>query len=274
MKGLLKAVLPAPLKRWLRAGYEGARRLGRGAGGFALCAVRGERIRLWVGSDIERYRADTYATKEPDTLDWIDAGLKPGAVFFDVGANVGVYSLYAAAKGARVYAFEPESQNFAHLCRNAHENGFKDLVPVCAAISDKDGVDLLHVSAMEAGTAFHGLGAPSEQRIGGAASVFRQGALAVTLDTLIHRFGLPVPALLKIDVDGIEGRVLRGARELLRKGLVESVLVEVNGHEDAALVGALAVLKECGYEIVSRGPAVTTGTGETSRNCVFRRSGR
>src|SRR5688572_2023380 len=73
------------------------------------------------------WRVQTLYTKEPDTIAWINR-MKPGDVLFDVGANMGQYSLLAAQRGVRVHAFEPEAQNFALLVRNIIVNNLTDPV--------------------------------------------------------------------------------------------------------------------------------------------------
>ncbi len=60
------------------------------------------------------FRARTLLSKEPDTIEWLK-GMKDGDVFWDIGANVGVYTLFAAANHVKVYAFEPESRNYSLL---------------------------------------------------------------------------------------------------------------------------------------------------------------
>jgi hypothetical protein len=63
-------------------------------------------------------RARTILTKEPDSLTWIDR-MEPGSVFFDIGANVGVLTLYAATRGdIEVWAFEPAAVNYYNLVAN------------------------------------------------------------------------------------------------------------------------------------------------------------
>ena len=86
------------------------------------CDVRGQRISVGARSVLELWRCRTYETKEPETLDWID-GFSREDVMFDVGANVGLYSLYAGKRGVRVYSFEPEAQNYAGLTSNCMANG-------------------------------------------------------------------------------------------------------------------------------------------------------
>ena len=122
----IKRLIPGPVQAPLRKTRDAVRSLSLAfGGGFKTCSVRGLSIDLLVTSEIEHYRADTYASKEPDTLDWLDAELNDEDVFFDIGANIGVYSLYAAAlnAGCRVFAFEPEAQNFATYAETSIKTG-------------------------------------------------------------------------------------------------------------------------------------------------------
>jgi len=68
------------------------------------------------------YRADAFHTKEPETLEWIDT-FEPGDTLWDIGANVGVYSLYAALRPIQVLSFEPSAFNYFMLMKNIHMNG-------------------------------------------------------------------------------------------------------------------------------------------------------
>ena len=83
-------------------------------GGYTKVNVRGQSIRVAVDHWRTLMRAKTYSIKEPDTLDWLDS-FEPGSCYFDLGANIGQYSLYPAKKygdKVRVYAFEPQGLNF------------------------------------------------------------------------------------------------------------------------------------------------------------------
>src|SRR6185436_17445467 len=92
-----------------------------------------------------RWRVETLFTKEPITIEWI-AGFQAGEVLVDVGANVVMYSIWAAkTRGARVFAFEPESQNFALLNRNIQLNAVAGRVRAyCAGLADRSGLSVLH----------------------------------------------------------------------------------------------------------------------------------
>ena len=189
---------------------------------------KGTDIRFSTPNDITHWRARSLLTKEPSTVAWIDS-MKPGDVLYDVGANVGGYSILAAKhKGVKVFAFEPEAENYALLVRNIALNEV-DVKAFCLAICEKGKLDTLHLSARGSGGSGHTFGDTTRN-----GSHPTQSAIGMSIDELVAR-GLPQPTHIKIDVDGLEHLVLEGAREILDK--VQSVLVEVNpkahGHKDA-----------------------------------------
>ena len=76
------------------------------------------------------YRAESFSNKEPETLEWIDS-MPEGSVVWDIGANVGLYSCYAAKhRGCRVFAFEPSVFNLEILARNIYLNKLSELVTI------------------------------------------------------------------------------------------------------------------------------------------------
>ena len=93
-----------------------------------------------VGNPRELSRVRAYLTREPETVEWIAEYVKSQDVFYDIGANIGLYSIFAAKlhRGdLKVYSFEPESQNYASLNRNVYLNGLSDAITtLCMAVSD------------------------------------------------------------------------------------------------------------------------------------------
>jgi len=171
------------------------------------------------------WRARSLITKEPATIAWIDT-FQSGEVVFDVGANVGGYTVLSAKhKGVKVYAFEPESENYALLVQNIAINDV-DADAYCLAVCEKQKLDTLHMSARGAGSACHTFGAAvgplGEARNGNHPE---QAAVGMSIDALVA-LGLPQPDHIKIDVDGLESNVISGALKTLEK--VKSILVEIN----------------------------------------------
>lgn len=169
--------------------------------------------------------------EEPETLAWIDA-MEEGEVFYDVGAATGLFSMYAALRpGLHVYAFEPKATSYGVMIEHLALNGMGDRVfPLPVALSDTTAAVHLSLSALAPQSGMNAVGGAADQ-FGQTHSVFNQGALAYRLDDLVATFALKAPTHLKIDVDGIEGLILRGA-PLTLKG-VRSVVIEVEG-ENAA----------------------------------------
>lgn len=180
-------------------------------------------------TSILKWRVDTLFTKEPCTIDWI-AQFQQDETLVDVGANVGMYTVWAAkTRGVRVYAFEPEAQNYALLNRNLVRNQLGAKVKAyCLALSDTAGFGELHLATLEAGGSLHSYG----ERVGfdGAPlqPKFSQGCVSARLDDLVRDGIVPQPDHLKVDVDGLEPRVMAGASQVLRDARLQSILVEVN----------------------------------------------
>lgn len=170
------------------------------------------------------WRVQTLYTKEPDTIEWLRK-MGPGDVLYDVGANVGQYSLLAAQRGVRVHAFEPESQNFALLIRNIILNNLTDLCtgwPL--ALSTRFSCDVLHLSSLIAGGSCHAFGESIDFHGTPKQFPHQQGSVSVQLDAFADAHGYP--SHIKIDVDGFEHLVVAGGYFAVRSA--KSVLIEIN----------------------------------------------
>jgi FkbM family methyltransferase len=234
----------------------------------------GQRVVFLTPNAQALWRVDTLFTKEPDTIEWI-ASFAPDDVLADIGANVGMYTIWAAkTRGARVFAFEPEAQNYALLNRNIHANGLDRLVRAyCVALSDASGFDALYLSEFGVGGSCHSYGAALDFNNEPRVAPFVQGSVAVTLDEMVARGAVPVPQHIKIDVDGLEHKVMAGARQTLASEVVRSVLVEINTNLDAhwELVDLMLGLGfDYSQEQVARAQR-SEGTFKGVGNYVFRR---
>jgi len=209
------------------------------------CTVRKQTIQLDLDTDqeskdgirnYELWRAGHYDNKEPDTLDWIDTHLKEGDTLYDIGANIGQYSLYAAKclnGNAQILTFEPEALNFAKLNRNIVLNNLGQTITAYPlAISDKTRIDHFYSKAFKTGAALHALGRPITQGEKPFEPQNRQGIMAVSLDDLTHKFGLPFPTHIKVDVDGLEDHLIDGATNTLKDPRLKTFLIEVYMHAD------------------------------------------
>jgi FkbM family methyltransferase len=226
----------------------------------------GAEIRIGITSRAEFMSRLRPVTKEPWTVRWIEHNLRAGDVLYDVGANVGSYSLIAGSQGIdglRVVAFEPGYANFAALCDNVVLNRLESVVtPLPVVLGEETGLAKLAYRDVVAGAAEHSLDPRSP-------AAYRQTVLAYRLDDLIEQFDLPRPTLLKLDVDGGEAAVLAGAQRTLALAGLRSALVEIDRERSDQVT---PLLEQAGLALSSR---VDERNGETLPNVwygIFERS--
>ncbi|MDP3794344.1 MAG: FkbM family methyltransferase [bacterium] len=150
--------------------------------------------------------------KEPETVEWIEQEVR--GVYYDIGACIGTYALLAALR-ATVVAFEPGFANYNALCKNIVLNK-SNIIPLPVALGQETALVSLGYSDIHSGRASHRI----NER-----GVFNQQMMMFRLDDVISLFHLPLPDHVKIDVDGSEVSVLKGADTALRHA--RTVLIEV-----------------------------------------------
>ncbi len=185
-------------------------------------------LRFFCPGKLPEWRARTLLTKEPETLEWID-GFDEGDLLWDIGANVGVYTLYAALKGHRVCSFEPAPGNLYLLSRNLELNGLDSRVHAYGlAFGEHTGLDTFHMGETELGGALNTLGEAVDWLGRPLERSFRQAVLGFRIDDFLARFRPPFPHHVKIDVDGLEDRIVHGGAGMFRDARLKSVLVELD----------------------------------------------
>lgn len=208
-------------------------------------------LRCRCGHGRLRWRAKTFYTEEPQTIAWLES-LGAGDCLWDIGANVGLYAIYAAkATGCRVLAIEPEAQNYALLLENIVLNRAQDLVDATnLAIAASGGLGRLHVHALTKGGAYNQFARPDGAASTGGAAV-TQLHMGVSLDELVAALDVPPPTHLKIDVDGNEPAIIAGGSRLLADARCRSVLIELQ-RNDAAHRAVVERLQGLGFRIVAQ----------------------
>jgi len=188
-----------------------------------------------------KWRVDSLFEKEPITIEWIGR-FQPGDVLIDVGANVGMYTIWAAkTRSVKVWAFEPEAQNYSLLNRNIVLNHLGEQVKAyCLALSDQAGYSELHLSDTQPGGSCHSLGERVDFNLQPRVPAYSQGCVAARLDDLVAASVVPQPDHIKIDVDGFEHLVIAGARHVLKTRKLRSMLIEINQN----LAEHMAMVKE------------------------------
>ena len=202
----------------------------------------------------ELWRVSSVYVKETGTVELIRRELREGDVFCDIGANIGLYSLMAAARvgsGGQVFAFEPLAANFASLVENIRANGYWNrITPLSAALTDTPGLFPFHYISLEPGSSgsqLHDAVDDSETPFQPLVTEMKYGT---SLDALIESGSVRHPDVVKIDVDGNEARILRGMRGLLNgERRPRLISVEVNARERQTL---FAFMQAQGYALAGR----------------------
>ena len=211
-------------------------------------------LSLRVPNEVCRYRAETFETKEPETLRWIDKFGGQGA-FYDIGANVGLYSLYyAQTKPGRVYAFEPSALNLRLLSLNVSDNGLASrIVIVPSPLTESNEVASFRLSMLDEGGSMSTFGQDFGHDGSPFKSVLEYDTIGMTLDFMLAS-GLvsEKPSLIKIDVDGIEHLILRGANAVLGTETLRSILIEVNEDFRELAEGVRGILEGSGFALQER----------------------
>lgn len=213
-----------------------------------------QEIFMLVDSQTEKNSRIYSVAKEPGTVEWIETFCEEGDVLYDIGANVGAYSLIAAKyfnDNIRIYAFEPHAMNYTKLCRNILLNKCgSSITPLSIALSDVDGFAPFNYRKNAEGTSGSALGKAINSKGQPFAPSGWHNVPAFRLDNFINTTSLPVPNHIKLDVDGIEAEILDGARLVLADARVKSVLVELE-KDEGTTSRVMSLMEENGFRLHS-----------------------
>jgi FkbM family methyltransferase len=198
------------------------------------------RGKKWVvGASSHECWAGSY---EVDELSAFAAAIQSGACVYDIGANVGIYTLMAsmaAGPDGNVYAFEPVERNLRYLRRHVDLNRMRNVSVIDAAVSDAPGMQRFSLTSWD-------------HRMGRLSSDGEVGVRVVSIDaSVVDDKSLRAPDVMKIDVEGAELRVLQGADRVVRE-FHPSIFLEVHGEREHS---------ECREFLEARGYVVKEGFG-------------
>src|SRR5580704_6835705 len=171
-----------------------------------------------------------------------------GSTFYDIGANVGFYTLLASAcvGAGRVVAFEPLPRNLKYLRRHVELNRINNVTVLDVAVSDKNQV--LHFHAEKTG--FMGRLSDDDSEL---------PVESISLDALIGDGKIPPPDYIKMDIEGAELLALRGAEQVLR---MRRPTIFLATHVYDVDRQCCEFLESLGYEIRRLSPSTPNGLGE------------
>lgn len=174
-------------------------------------------------------------SKEPETIEWLES-IPTNETLFDVGANIGIYTMCAGARGIKTYAFEPHAGNYNVLCQNISANPFP-CVAYCIALSNATSFDIIGIKNYYPGVADNTVSNKNE---------YQHGVITQNLDTLVKNNLIPQPHHIKIDIDGHEDKFYQGAKKTIAK--CKTVLFEIETQYEYIA----DELKNQGFKIVGK----------------------
>lgn len=192
-----------------------------------LIEIKGLSFKFINPNHITNWRLSTFETKEPETLDWID-NFSDKSIFWDIGANIGQYTLYAAKKikNIKVYSFEPSVFNLEILARNIYINKLDNISIITNPISKNINNDYFSLTNTDWGGALSNFSTTLNWEGNDMSVKLRYKTFSLDIKTLVENFKVELPNYLKIDVDGNDHIILESFGDYIKH--VDQVLIEVN----------------------------------------------
>jgi len=209
-----------------------------------------EIFRIYDYGKVTRMRKRTFESKEPETLAWINS-FDDEDNLIDIGANLGIYSLYAAYKGFNVIAIEPDALNYALLNLNIRVNNFGEkITPYCIAMHDVNKFSKFNISSYEWGGALNSFDNTKDYRSNQYQPIHSQGVFGLSLDSFLESLEIQ-PRHLKIDVDGNEYLILKGAIKTLKNQSLKSILIEL-GEDLDSYKESISIIEQSGFKLIEK----------------------
>lgn len=192
-----------------------------------------------------------FRDRDPKLVEWIDS-FDEEKVMYDIGANIGTYSVYAAlSKKMKVLAFEPLAHNNIIINRNIQLNHVDDFVSAyCIALSNKNSVEKFHLPINYIKNYFNGFDLISNKQEG--VNIYKHSGITFLLDDFVEKFSVPFPTYLKIDVDGAEDRIIDGARKTLSDKRLKSIYIEIDTVNKEFYSKVTKTIEDSGFKLVRK----------------------
>jgi FkbM family methyltransferase len=216
-----------------------------------------KRVNFFSPSQLVDWRVDTFFIKEPETLEWIDNfEKKEKLIFWDIGANIGLYSIYNALKNknSTTISFEPSTSNLRVLTRNISINNLEENIKVITMpLSNKENsFQIMNEGKFVEGGALNTFGEKFDFSGNKFEPEMKYTLLGTTINFLIENKILEIPDYIKIDVDGIEHLILEGGNKFLNNRKIKSLSIEINENFTGQYQSVLNTMKQNNFKILQK----------------------
>tara|TARA_Y100000816_G_scaffold172725_1_gene124155 strand:+ start:341 stop:1204 length:864 start_codon:yes stop_codon:yes gene_type:complete len=199
---------------------------------YKKITIQNTKIKFFVPNRAVNLRVKRFYSKEPGTLEWIDNFNNDNIIFWDIGSNIGLFSIYASIKHKKikVYSFEPSTSNLRVLSRNISINNLQEKIIInqFPLTLKPNTYQILKETRFQEGCASNSFG---EDFGFDGNKIYEKNSYKVfgnNINNLIENKILEIPDYIKIDVDGIEHLILEGADKYLNSDKIKSISVELN----------------------------------------------
>ena len=216
--------------------------------------ILNQKALFFTPNDITKWRVKTFFSKEPETLEWIDAfDNKEKITYWDIGSNIGLYSIYAALrfKNIQIISFEPSTSNLRILSRNISINDMQNKINICQLPLTNASTKFLEMkeSKFIEGWSMNSFGENLDFSGKPFISKNKYKILGTNIDFLIEKKILETPNYIKIDVDGIEHLILDGGKHLLQKKELRGLSIELNENFQEQYSKVLKIMKDFDFKL-------------------------
>ena len=224
---------------------------------YKYILILDKKVSFFVPNQLIQYRVNTFFTKEPETLHWIDDFDKNEKnIFWDIGSNIGLYSIYAALKheNIEIHSFEPSSSNLRVLSRNISINDLENKIKInqFPLTNKSKGFQLMMESDFREGGALHSFGKNIDFQ-GKKINIKNNYTIyGFNIDFLINTLEFKIPNYIKSDVDGLEHVILEGANKVLSNENLRSLLIEINENYNEQLKSVKNIMQKYNFKLIGK----------------------
>ena len=249
---IIKFFLNKSLLNWFREFFHNS--------SYKTLIINKKKIKFFTPNLLTEYRVDTFFTKEPETLKWIDNfENKNKSIFWDIGSNIGLFSIYNSIKNKNftTISFEPSTSNLRVLCRNVFLNNFEKKIKIfpMPLTNKKNCFLMMSEGSFLEGGALNSFGETFNFEGKKFNSKMRYTTIGTSLNYLVESKILEVPDYIKIDVDGNEHIILEGANKFLSNKKIKSLSIEINENFSKQYNKVLKIMSKNGFRMLNKSHA-------------------
>ncbi len=219
--------------------------------------INNNNLKFYIPNDLIDWRIQTFFQKEPETLKWINNFERnKDIIFWDIGSNIGLYSIYSAVlhKKIKIFSFEPSTSNLRILSRNVSINNLDDKISIIQLpLSDKENnFSVFHESSFKEGGALNVFSKTYDYKGERIVTENKYNIFGTNISFFLKNKLLKIPNYVKIDVDGIEHLILNGAGDYFKNDKLNSILVEINENFIEQYENIMKFMQENNFELFEK----------------------